>query len=437
MQTFKKKDPATMQTASGFPVAADIDTAFTFSKREAGLLRELAMRVGEISERDEEKEKARLWTRLNDLDSERPMLFIDPENGWNEVIPQDSLVTSDPLARVWEMHLRKQIHWAETVRDDKVIEPYFDVPYCYFHTGWGVELKKHYGGEGGSFKVEPAIRDYAEDLPKVAFPEIIIDEAASETIMDLARDVFDGILTVRRKTAWWWTLGMTFDYVNLRGLDNLMMDLALQPDDVHQTMALLRDGYLARLDWLERQGYLASNTEGTYVGSGGFGWTTQLPSQSDSAGPVLLKEMWGFCESQETVGISPQMFGEFILPYQIPILDKFGLNCYGCCEPLDARWDYVKTIPNLRRVSASPWSDKKKLAELLTDRYILSAKPSPTPLSSYRMDEEYVRRELREILDSARGCHIELIMKDNHTLGRNPSHMERWVSIAREEIDCS
>ena len=131
-------------------MAAYIDTSFTFSKYEVRTLRELARRVADISRRDAEKEKARLWTRLNDLDSERPMVFIDPENGWSEVIPTDSLATADPLARVWEMFLRKQIHWAEVVCDDKVIESYFDVPYCYSDTGWGEELKKHDGGEGGS-----------------------------------------------------------------------------------------------------------------------------------------------------------------------------------------------------------------------------------------------------------------------------------------------
>jgi|GEM_PF-5176329 len=47
-------------------------------------------------------------------------------------------------------------------------------------------------------------------------------------MFELAHLVFDGILEVRQKTSWWWTLGRTWDYINLRGLDNLMMDLAGQ-----------------------------------------------------------------------------------------------------------------------------------------------------------------------------------------------------------------
>lgn len=428
------KDPATMQTAAGFPMISEIDTDFVFSVKETATLRELAHQVRAISERDIEKEKARLWTLHNDLKPERPMIFADPENGWNEIILAKDLVSEDPLARVWEMFLRKQIYWAEHVKDDKVIEPYFDVPYAYSDTGWGVELAKHGGEDGGSYIVDPAIMDYETDLPKVKFPEIVIDETASNTMLNLAHEVFDGILTVRRKNTWWWTLGMTWDYINLRGLDNLMMDLILAPDKVHATMKLLSDGYLQRLDWFEQNGLLASNTEGTYVGSGGFGWTSELPKAADIEGSVPTMDMWGFCESQETVGVSPDMFAEFILPYQLPILERFGLNCYGCCEPIDVRWEYVKKIPRLRRVSSSPWANKAAMAEQLGRDYIISVKPSPTSLADAKMDEDTVRRELCDTLSAAKGCVVELMMKDNHTLGGNPNNICRWVEIAREEI---
>ncbi len=429
------KDPATMQTAAGYPMISEIDTKYVFNRIEKETLRDLARRVREISERDIEKEKARLWTLHNDLKPERPMIFADPENGWNEIVLAEELVCHDPLARVWEMFLRKQIFWAENMKDDKVIEPFFDVPYCYADSGWGVELQKHGGENGGSYIVDPAIMDYEADLCKVQFPEVLIDKEASDTMLALAHEVFDGLLMVRRKNIWWWTLGMTWDFINLRGLDNLMMDLILEPDKVHAMMQLLSIGYLKRLDWFEQNGFLSSNTQGTYVGSGGFGWTNELPKPDEITGNVSTKDMWGFCESQETVGVSPQMFAEFILPYQIPILERFGLNCYGCCEPIDVRWEYVSTIPRLRRVSSSPWANKRVMAEQLGKDYIMSVKPSPSPLATARMDEDVVRKELRETLAAAKGCVVELMMKDNHTLGNNPVNITRWVEIAREEID--
>ena len=62
-------------------------------------------------------------------------------------------------------------------------------------------------------------------------------------------------------------------------------------------------------------------------------------------------------------------------------------------------------------------------------------KPAPAPLSTPHLDEELVRRDLRETLELTRGCVVELIMKDNHTLGGNPGNLVRWADIAREEID--
>ena len=70
------------------------------------------------------------------------------------------------------------------------------------------------------------------------------------------------------------------------------------------------------LDFLETNGLLSLNTEGAYVGSGGFGWTTSLPQADYDPDHVRTIDMWGFAESQETVAVSAQMFEEFIFPYQ-------------------------------------------------------------------------------------------------------------------------
>lgn len=429
-----KKDAAKMQTAAGFPLMADIDTKLSFSDDEVERLRFLARQVSAIVDTEENKKKADKWLKLNDLESLEPVVFADPENGWNEILTDEDLQCVDGLARVWEMYLLKQIYWFEEVKDDKVIERYLDVPYSYSDTGWGLELLVEGGDDNGAYHVIPCVNDYETDFPKLKFPDLIIDDVESQKLMELAKSVFDGILEVRRKTTWWWTLGMTWDFINLRGLDNLMLDLILNPDWVHKMMDFLSKGYIKRLDFLEENGYLNVNTEGSYVGSGGLGYTSELPLPSDITENVKLTDMWGFAESQETVGISPQMFNDFILPYQMKILEKFSLNCYGCCEPINQRWEFVKKIPNLRRVSASPWADKKVMAKELGRNYIISAKPSPTPLSRPHMDEDLVREELASIINDTKDCVVEIIMKDNHTLGNKPENLSRWVEIAREEI---
>ena len=138
---------------------------------------------------------------------------------------------------------------------------------------------------------------------------------------------------------------MTWEFIKLRGLENLMVDILMYPDWVHKLMDFLSRAFHKRLDFLEDNKLLSLNTEGTYVGSGGFGWTNQLPADNYKQENVRLIDMWGFGESQETIGLDPQVFNEMILPYQKTLLERFGLNCYGCCEPLDQRWDYVKQYP--------------------------------------------------------------------------------------------
>jgi len=144
--------------------------------------------------------------------------------------------------------------------------------------------------------------------------------------------------------------------------------------------------------------------------------------------------LWGFGESQETVGISPEMFAEFVLPYQLPILSRFGLVCYGCCEPINARWEYVKNIPHLRRVSVSPWADIPEMSAMLGADYIFSWKPHPGPLAQPVADLETSRKSIREGLRYTRDCRVEIIMKDNNTLGGNPENAVNWVKMVREEI---
>ncbi|HHX63540.1 MAG TPA: hypothetical protein GX702_01475 [Chloroflexi bacterium] len=424
------------QTAAGLNHIQGIEGPLHIEPDERRTLRELARCVAELAARPIEAEKAALWTRHNDLGETRPLLFIDPENGWNEIIPQDQLRCRRPLLRVWEMALRKEIHWGQVLKDDRVIEPYFDVPYYYEDTGWGLaETIICPEDDGGAYVWDAPIKDYDRDLPRLRTPEIIIDHERTAAIVEFAQDILGDILTVRLRSIWWWSVGMTWDFIKLRGLENLMVDMYDNPDGVHRLMAILRDGNMHRLDWLESEGLLPLNTGGTYVGSGGFGWTTQLPAPGFDPDRVRTIDMWGFAESQETVGVGPSMFAEFIAPYQQPLLERFGLNCYGCCEPLDRRWDVVRRFPRLRRVSVSAWADLEVMSEYLGREYIMSIKPSPTLLAQPQMNEEAVRDDLRRTLRITRHNVVEIIMKDNHTLGGNPRNAARWVEIAREEID--
>jgi hypothetical protein len=401
------------------------------SARDREVLRRLGGRLAELAARPIEVEKRDLWYRHNALEPTRPVIFCDPENGWNEIIPPARLECEGELARAWEITLRKEIFWGESMGDDKVVDAVFEVHHIHTETDWGMHERVFRTSPQGSYRWEAPLADYSQ-LDRLCFPRITVDWQATADLVALAESAFGGLLTVRLRTAWWWTLGMTWTLVNLRGLQQVMFDMYDHPAELHRLMAILRDGHLAKLDFLEQHGLLSLNNDNAYVGSGGFGFTRELPAPGFT-GQVRTRDMWGFCESQETVRVSPAMFEEFVFPYQLPIMERFGLNCYGCCEPLDNRWHVVKRFPRLRRVSVSPWADVERMAEFLGGDYIYSYKPSPAELARPEIAEDRIRQGLRRVIDATRGCRLEIIMKDNHTLGNNPANATRWCRIAQEE----
>jgi hypothetical protein len=404
------------------------------SARDADTLRRLAVRLAVLAARPTEEAKRELWRSHNMLQTRQPLVLVDPENGWNEIVTLPSLQCEGALARRWEMVLRKELFWGESIQDDKPLEPLFEVGYTYADSEWGAQETYHGGGAGESYAWEGSVKT-TEDVARIQSPRIEVDYPTTLETLSLAQELFGGILRVGLRGVWWWSLGMSYDLARLVGLERMLLLMYDDPAMVHRIMALLRDGYIAKLDFLEHNRLLSLNSNHAYVGSGGIGYTRELPQSRMDGTPVATMDMWCLTESQETIGVSPGQFEEFIFQYQLPIQERFGLSCYGCCEPLDGRWHVVAKTPRLRRVSVSAWADQAKMAGFLEDRYIFSRKPAPSLLAVPRLDEDAARADIRRTLELARGCVVELIMKDNHTLGGNPENLVRWVRIAREEID--
>jgi len=51
------------------------------------------------------------------------------------------------------------------------------------------------------------------------------------------------------------------------------------------------------------------------------------------------------------------------------------------------------------------------------------------------MDKKSIRQKIKDSLRKTKGCVVEILMKDNHTLGKNPDNIINWVKIVREEIE--
>ncbi|MCG3150032.1 MAG: hypothetical protein PCFJNLEI_03499 [Verrucomicrobiae bacterium] len=392
------------------------------------ILRPLAARVREIAEHPVMHQRRALWTRHNTLQNRQPLVLCYPEGAWGEILPDSALQCHDPQLRHWERTLRMRCWWWDHLADDDFIEPWFDIGWRVTIGGYGFDIPHHHGDDRGSYVWDAPVKDLAADLPKLHFRSLAVDRAGTERDRQRAAEIFGDLLPVRIRGMLWWTLGMTWEAAKLVGLENLMFYMCDQPERVHELMRFLRDEHLHFITWCEREGLLTPNTAADYVGSGGVGCTDELPATN------RLADRWGFAESQETVGISPAMFAEFVMPYQVPLLEKFGLNCYGCCEGLEGRIDVVlKNVPRLRRISVAPTANQEVLAEKLAGRYIFSRKPYPAHVG-VGFNEPAIRADLRRTLTAARGQPLEIILKDTHTVEHQPDRLTRWVKIAREEI---
>jgi len=198
----------------------------------------------------------------------------------------------------------------------------------------------------------------------------------------------------------------------------------------------LVDAWMEELDQLGSQNLLSLDNSNVRVGSGGYGYISELPGANFDSGQVAPHNMWGCSNAQIFSGVSPEMHWDFAIAHDLRWMERWGVNYYGCCEPLDNKVDLLRRIPNLRKVSVSPWCDSGKIIDGLGSDYVISRKPSPAILATEKWHPERARQEIREFMDKTRGqSHVELIMKDISTVRHDPQRLWEWSQIALEEAE--
>jgi hypothetical protein len=171
------------------------------------------------------------------------------------------------------------------------------------------------------------------------------------------------------------------------------------------------------------------------VGAGTVGFTRDLPV-AGHAGTFGLEDRWHNFNSQESVSISPEQYGEYVFAYMEPLMARVGKVYYGCCEPVHGIWDYLSRLPNLARVSVSPWADQGFMGKACREeRVVFSRKPSPNLISFPRFDEQALKDHFAETVEAAQGCSLEIIQRDVYTTSQSPDRLRRWVELAREACE--
>ena len=404
------------------------------SKEEREFLHSLAKKVLEIANNPKQEEKRNLWYRHNRLEKVRPLLLVFPEDSWTEIIEENQLTVSHPYWRQWEWYLKHLIYRDQNLPDDFVVEPDLYVNTVIKTGGWGVEVnyirpKK----EKGAYRWEPPIKE-PDDIRKLTHPVIEVDQEATRKRLSAVTEVFDDILPVRVYTQPI-SANLIGEAANLRGISQIMWDMYDRPGWLHQLMNFITEGILKMADYLENNNLLTLNNRNHYNDSGGIGYTSELPAPDFDGKDVRLCDLWGFGVAQEFSEVGPTQHEEFLLNYQLRILERYGLNAYGCCEPYTRKFEMLKKrVPKLRRVSVSPWCDIKVSAKELEDKYIFSWKPNPAIIVG-KFDPDRIRAYIRKTLQVAQGCVLEIILKDILTIDNDPERLKTWLKICREEIE--
>ena len=415
-----------------------VEQEIILSVSEKELLRRLGAEVAAIGSLPVHQEKARLWQKMNDLQQERPMVWVN-EIPWHEMNVNEELTlkTSHPWARDLEQSLRRTIYQWKHLPCDMVVNDFLECPIVYHTTDFGIleDVDTVFTDDKNDiysrhFKIQ--IKE-PEDIEKIKLPEITYLEKATQYSLDAMNELFSNIIPVKKvgQTHIWYT---PWDFlIRWWGIEEAMIDLYMRPEMVHAAYERMVDAWMHELDQFEAQNLLSLDCNNTRIGSGGYGYTSQLPGPDFKPDYVRPINMWGCSNAQIFSSVSPEMHWEFALEHDQRWLKRFGMIYYGCCEPLDIKADILKRIPNLRKVSISPWVNTENAVGGLGKKYVLSRKPSPAIFIDW--DAAEARKQLGDFKDAAKGCNMEFIMKDISTVKYQPQRLLEWADIAMRLVN--
>lgn len=403
------------------------------NNKDRKILRSLASRQMEISLSEKNRRIVEAWKKLNRCENDIPLVHIELPNIANEIIPPFLRCQSDQARRL-EQDFYLNFLNQELFEDDKPVPDFFPIiPGVYFHPfGFDVSKTKTNAKSGIGYHIDTVINDLHDEFHKLGSSVFGVNKEQAKTYQELAQDTFGDILPVKLSGD---CLKMvpTQMVVRIMGMENMYLAILDYPDDFKRMMRLLTDDYLSFFRMLEQENHLLPTAGFENVYQSSFAFTDELPT--DVA--VSTTETWGYLNSQESVGISPEMYAEFIFPYYSEIAQQFGLLSYGCCEAPDPVWEQIRTLKNLRRLSIPVWSNEEYMGEQLRDsKIIYQRKPSAETIGLYKtFDEEFVRKHINKTLHAAQGCALEITQREVFTVHGDAGKVKRYVKLIRECIE--
>lgn len=417
---------------------------YFISEADRRILREVAKKQLELANAPENLDTVQRWYLHNALKGERPMIHLEMWTFSQEILPE-RLRCRGSYAREVETSLYCNFLNQELFADDRPTPDYFPMNYDVYFRLFDIPVEVGHttdsnGDESLGHQFHSVVEDLEEDYGKLKSSRFGVNLEATEQKRHVVEEAIGDILPVRMQMNCLCSVP-TQMLVHIMKMETMMLAMYDYPELFQKVMERIADDTLAYYRMLEEQRLILPTVSFENVGQGTWAFTDELPGYAEcEKRPFTTKDVWGFMDSQETVGISPDMYREFIFPCYEKIAAQFGMLSYGCCEPVDPIWDScISKLTNLRKVSISPWCKEEVMGEKLKgSKVIYHRKPSPNYLGvDAVLDEEAFRSHIRKSLQAARGCKMEITQRDVYTIHHNISKARRYVELIRQEIeDC-
>lgn len=405
--------------------------------KEIDVLRTLAAQYMEYALAPHQKELEALWIAHNTGRPARPMVLID-QLPWHEMDVDGFLQCQieDPYWRQVEQELRHKIYPAKYMPADMLLLPYILIPRILQdpkYRSFGVSVQENIattdaGSDVVSHAYETQFQTF-EDLEKLRPTRLAAEQQAEKAAMDEAVHVFEGIAPVHWQGVSLHS-GLWDEISQWQGVEECYYMLLDDPDLLHAILSRITDNMLEMIRQGSEEGLFDTasticHCSHTITAPFGSGMENRFGTARNS---------WTFGMAQLFTSVSPDVTREFELPYVSRIFEQFGGVYYGCCEKLDDRLDIVAQMPNVKKVSCSPWSDPDRFAANLPKQMILSHKPNPAFVSVGDLDAS--RRELERVIRAAgaNGVRLEMILKDNSTVHYKPERLWEFSRMASELV---
>lgn len=406
-------------------------------REDERILRELAKRYRELAALEVNRERRARLCAVNDLKTGlRPGVWID-EIPWHELNFDGSLTLQceDSFARSMEQFFRRALFRWKYFQADMVLEEYYPLEKICTDNGDGLEIREEIKQTDAENNIASHaycdVLDTEEKLGKLHATVLRADPVQDRQNKERAEELLNGLLPVRlcgRQIYYapWDAISM------LRGVEPILYDMVDRPEFLHKIIAAYTENWMGILTQMEALGLLDNELPALHCTPA---YTTCLP-KTPLGEKTPLKNVWFRSMAQMFSSVSPAMHEEFDLQYLRPMMARCGLVYYGCCEPLDNKIEMLKTVPNLRKVGASPWANVASCAEQLQSGYVLARKPNPAFVSG-SFDADMVRKETEETIRACMryNCPYELVLKDISTVSRRLENLVEWNRVVQETLD--